>query len=92
MSLDLNFLKICRRKFCRLLFGSLRVKTQTNYDCKIFKMFHRTEANRRLGCNPHPHIFVDWCEMKIAEFANSADLDEVVHNEPPHLDLDCLPS
>ena len=21
--------------------------------------------------------------MKIAEFANSADLDEVVHNEPP---------
>ena len=31
-------------------------------------------------------------EMKIAEFANSVDLDEVVHNEPPHLDLHCLPS
>ena len=31
-------------------------------------------------------------EMKIAEFANSIDLDEVAHNEPPHLDLHCLPS
>ena len=31
-------------------------------------------------------------ETKIAEFANSADLDEVAHNEPPHLDLHCLPS
>ena len=26
-------------------------------------------------------------EAKIAEFANSVDLDEVAHNEPPHLDL-----
>ena len=29
---------------------------------------------------------------KIAEFANSVNLDEVAHNEPPHLDLHCLPS
>ena len=29
---------------------------------------------------------------KIAEFANSVDLDEVAHNEPPHLDLHCLTS
>ena len=28
---------------------------------------------------------------KIAEFPNSVDLDEVAHNEPPHLDLHCLP-
>ena len=28
---------------------------------------------------------------KIAEFANSVDLDEVAQNEPPHLDLHCLP-
>ena len=26
------------------------------------------------------------------EFANSIDLDEVAHNEPPHLDLNCVPS
>ena len=25
------------------------------------------------------------------EFANSIDLDEVAHNEPPHLDLHFLP-
>ena len=30
-------------------------------------------------------------ETKIAEFANSVDLDEVAHNEPPHLVLHCLP-
>ena len=29
--------------------------------------------------------------QKIAEFANSIDLDEVAHIEPPHLDLLCLP-
>ena len=28
--------------------------------------------------------------MKIAEFANSVDLDEVAQHEPPHLDLHCL--
>ena len=28
----------------------------------------------------------------IAEFENRVDLDEVAHNEPPHLDLLCLPS
>ena len=27
----------------------------------------------------------------MAEFANSVDLDEVAHNEPPHLDLHGLP-
>ena len=31
-------------------------------------------------------------ETKIAEFANSGDLDEVAHDEPPHLDLHSLPS
>ena len=29
---------------------------------------------------------------EIAEFANSVDLHEVAHNEPPHLNLHCLPS
>ena len=31
-------------------------------------------------------------ETKLAEFANSVDLDEVAHHEPPHLDLHCLRS
>ena len=30
-------------------------------------------------------------KMKILEFANSIDPDEVAHDEPPHLDLHCLP-
>ena len=29
---------------------------------------------------------------EIAEFAICVDLDEVAHNEPPYLDLHCLPS
>ena len=28
----------------------------------------------------------------MAEFANSVALDEVAQNEPPHLDIHCLPS
>ena len=31
-------------------------------------------------------------EMKIVGFANGVGLDEVANNEPPHLDLHCLPS
>ena len=31
-------------------------------------------------------------KMKIVEFAYSVDPDEVAHNEPPRLDLHCLPS
>ena len=31
-------------------------------------------------------------ETKIAACANSVVLDEVAHNEPPHLGLHCLPS
>ena len=31
-------------------------------------------------------------ETKVAEIVNSVDLDEVAHNEPPQLDLHCLPS
>ena len=27
--------------------------------------------------------------MKMVEFANSIDQDEVAHNEPPHLGLHC---
>ena len=27
----------------------------------------------------------------MAEFANSVDLDKIAHNEPPYLDLHCLP-
>ena len=30
--------------------------------------------------------------QKKAEVANSVNLDEVAHNEPPHLNLHCLPS
>ena len=29
-------------------------------------------------------------ETIIAEFANTIDLDEVAHDEPPHLDPRCL--
>ena len=33
---------------------------------------------------------LNFLETKIAEFANSVDLDEVAHNEPSHQDLHCL--
>ena len=36
---------------------------------------------------PLAKLILEVPETKIAEFANSVDLDEVAHNEPPHLDL-----
>ena len=36
-------------------------------------------------------VFIN-TETKISEFADSVDLDEVAHDEPPHQDLCCLPS
>ena len=39
-----------------------------------------------LNCNPKA------AKMKVAELANSIDPDEVAQNEPPHLNLCCLPS
>ena len=31
-------------------------------------------------------------KKKLVELANSVDPDDTAHNEPPHLDLYCLPS
>ena len=43
------------------------------------------------------HLIMRFLTLKapnttIAEFANTADPDETAHNEPSHLDLQCLPS
>ena len=50
-------------------------------------------------CNPIlVTTFPEWLsgtelpKTKLAKFANSVDLDKVAHDEPPHLDLHCLPS
>ena len=37
-------------------------------------------------------LTLDASKMKIVEFANRVDPDEVAHNEPRHLDQLCLPS
>ena len=38
------------------------------------------------------HLTLVVLEIKKNELANNVDLDEVAHNELPHLDLHCLPS
>ena len=37
---------------------------------------------------------IDYCFNRTAVhvFANTVDQDEMAHNQPPHLDLQCLPS
>ena len=37
-------------------------------------------------------LILEVLKDEIAEFAYRADPNEVTHNEPPHLDLHCLPS
>ena len=45
------------------------------------------------GCQVVEYLTVNLSTLfSIAKYANSVDLDEVAHIEPPHLDLHCLPS
>ena len=37
-------------------------------------------------------VTLKFLKMKMVEFANSVDQDEVAQNEPPHLDLPCSTS
>ena len=63
-----------------------------------FKNGEQVKADgRKVCCFLYLLHVVQFClwlvpETKIAEFANSVDLGEVAHNEPPHLDLHCLHS
>ena len=63
----------------------------------IEKFLHNLKsAKRSRNADTCSHMY---CQLNLlstrdenTEFANSIDLDEVAHNEPPHLDLHCLPS
>ena len=35
-------------------------------------------------------VIVPEMKLKLVEFVNSIEPDEMAHNEPPHLDLHCL--
>ena len=79
-----------------VLIGALRVICSPN--CRmysptreaLFFVFHANRAAKLQGM--HTSYFFELPEMKRAEFANSVDLHEVTHNEPPDLYLHCLPS
>ena len=53
-------------------------------------MWHSIAVTMLLKVKHHIQVFK--YQMQIAESANSVDLDQVAHKEPPHLDLHCLPS
>ena len=73
---------------CKFLFGIIRVNR------KIRKYYTKPNMIRRICFYMFIHhrylLTLSVPETKIAEFANCVDLDEVAHNEPPHLDLHCL--
>ena len=50
-----------------------------------FGLFTQVSGSGPLG----PLVILESTKMKIVEVANSVDLDEVVHNEPSHLDVHC---
>ena len=57
----------------------------------------RSYLSRRVVHTPHHNflgniLLFKYQEKKLAETANSIHLDAVVRNEPPHLDIHCLPS
>ena len=73
---------------------SLTASLQTLHKSPI----RRQEFHRKLRLTCLLHIQEHHCnsltsrDVKLAEFAKCVDLDEAAHNEPPHLDLHCLPS
>ena len=67
---------------------NLRVfpKGNTNLPC------NRIYNNKRTTCTSFVLNSSSTLREETAEFANRVDLDEVAHNEPPHLGLHCLHS
>ena len=49
-----------------------------------------TKQCSELSVYEDTHLALKVSETKIAKYANCIDLDEVAHDEPPHLDLMCL--
>ena len=95
------------RSFCKAA-HNFSTKSTIAIDFVSTKRLHESMANYNVLNNqtqvlyfyftPGAVIVAHLCltvqvpETKIAEFANSVDLDEVAHNESPHLDLQCLPA
>ena len=63
---------------------------------KLQALFSSKNKSKQLKCRLLQFLFGAFTpevpEKQIAKFANSVDLDEVAHNEPPHLDPHCLPT
>ena len=65
-------------KMCHMNVHSFLIRVHSN---EYFGIFFSFKASTLRAAN-----------LKIIEFANSIDPDEVAHYEPPHLYLHCLPS
>ena len=77
--------------------------TSTNEDSSLFPQktelydlnpdtFFGINSKLVIKCITKIYLTLKVPKVKIVEFANSVDPDEVAHNEPPHLDLHYLPS
>ena len=76
-----------RLKYC--LKGLLSPKQPTN---SVYGEWVHFQEKQLCHFHVSPLFALQVLEPKIGEIANSTDLYEVAHNEPPHLDLHCLPS
>ena len=61
------------------------------YFVTFLLLLRKTKSFRKWGLTLKS-LTLEVPETKKVAFANSVNLDEVAHNEPPHLDLHCLPS
>ena len=73
---------VCETQGCFICFN---LANQGHNDETMVKILQQYLTIKSIKC-------IMLTELKIAEFANSVDLDEVAHNEPPLLDLQYLPS
>ena len=66
-----------------------KVPSLTDKQCKLDKAMYYQTPHQDLRCSRSAAIFISGT---LSANANSVELDEVAHDEPPHLDLYCLPA
>ena len=76
----------------KIVWGSSKIFTWS-FRCEMFLqlMFALASIFTCFGLVDYSVILLGLF-LLIVEFANSVDSDGAAHNEPPHLDLSCLPS
>ena len=69
----------------------MHLQTHPEYETTIPEII-LFESDSIFSVTSKLRLYMPKMNILVVEFANSLDPNELAHNEPPHLDLYCLPS